>query len=51
MPSCPIHAVNIIGLYPNGCFVGGYTFYLIVWDYGGSVPIYGLASDGWHTSI
>lgn len=40
-----------LGLYPNGCFVGGYTFYLIVWDYGGSVPIYGLASDGWHTSI
>ena len=40
-----------LGLYPNGCFVGGYTFYLVVWDYGGSVPIYGLASDGWHTSI
>lgn len=40
-----------LGLYPNGYPVGGHTFYLIVWDYGGSVPICGLASDGWHTSI
>lgn len=40
-----------LGLYPNGYSVGGHTFYLIVWDNGGSQPICGLAMDGWHTSI
>lgn len=41
--------VNAIRLFPKGVSLSGYTYYLVIYDSGGSVPIGGLTSGGWRT--
>lgn len=40
---------NTIRLYPKGVQYSGYTFYLVVYDSGGAVPIGGITASGWET--
>lgn len=40
---------NTIRLYPKGVQYSGYTFYLVVYDSGGAVPIGGITASGWKT--
>lgn len=38
---------NVIRLFPKGQKYNGYTYYLVIYDNGGGVPLGGLTSDGW----
>lgn len=40
---------NAIRLFPKGVNLSGYTYYLVIYDSGGSVPIGGLTPEGWRT--
>lgn len=40
---------NTIRLYPKGVAYSGYTFYLVVYDSGGAVPVGGITASGWKT--
>lgn len=40
---------NTIRLYPKGKEYAGYTFYLVIYDSGGGVPVGGITETGWKT--
>lgn len=42
-------ASHWIRLYPGGCDYYGYTYYLVIYKNGGSVPAGGLTAEGWRT--